>query len=118
MLRGWLDSKPRKRTGQAPSGKNHNSAVMDRNAAKQKMDTSDTLPVEMWAEVVGWLHRDCTRPTHPTGHGGAHARSGGDGAADRNFLLRSVALVSPLWRCAFEFYSLFFCHFTINPHML
>ncbi len=79
---------------------------MERNAAKQRRDASDTLPVEMWAEVVGWLHRDCTRQTHLAGHRGAHAR-GDDGAADRNFLLRSVALVSPLWRYAFEFYSFF-----------
>lgn len=76
---------------------------MELNVTKQK-DMSDTLPVEMWAEVMGWLHRDCTRQTHPTGHGGAHARSGGDDTADRNFLLQSVALVSPLWRYAFHFY--------------
>ncbi|ELR22516.1 leucine rich repeat domain containing protein [Acanthamoeba castellanii str. Neff] len=71
---------------------------MDHNTAKQKRDASDTLPVEMWAEVVGWLHRDCIQQPHPTGHSGAHARGGDGGAADRNFLLRSVALVSPLWR--------------------
>lgn len=76
---------------------------MELNTAKQKMDMSDTLPVEMWAEVVGWLHRDSIQQTHQTQHGGAHARSGGDGAADRNFLLQSVALVSPLWRYAFHF---------------
>jgi hypothetical protein len=87
---------------------------MERNTAKQKRDASDTLPVEMWAEVVGWLHRDCTRQTHPRGHGGAHAR-GDDGAADRNFLLRSVALVSPLWRYAFHFLFSFFWPFYYKP---